>query len=388
MSQTQGFNPFDDDDSHSKEYEGAAHYAMNSSHEQQTAGDSQYQDQPPPRAVASNPLLSPPPASAPPPPPPPSDSDAGSVRSINFHDDDSSSSAGYPTIATPPPAVHRTHMTPTGSSEINRYSSSVSTNSSSNNYYGSYHNDPRAAAVPMITNYGVSPAQTFYPPNESFEGAPKISTSMFGDISIRPNTGQTNSEIGGFGSLREVTGRLRWFTIACTLSALIWEGFAFPARLLVHTWDHPAKVVLGGYLAFFCLLLLGVELNAPLRDLFGVLYHPLGRGFLLTLMSSMCYGIHISWWEILLCVAFAGCSLGYIYAYVKYPEYRRWQDYNDNQIWSDMRYAVRRRSFGESAHWADPVVEQRGASQSILGGGGNQTWRDTQRETQSLLHQV
>lgn len=380
MSQTHGYNPFDDGYSSSKQEYQEARYTINS-HDEQTAGDSQYQDQSP----GYREILSPPPASAPP-PPPPSESDSGSVQSFPVHEvgSDDSSSSGFPTVATPPPSVHRS------SPWENRYSSSSSNNgNNNNNHYGSYQNT-RAAPVPMITNYGVSPAQTFYPSSDgvSFDGAPKMmsSNTVRGDISLRPNTGQTNSEIGGFGSLREVTARLRWMTIACTLSALIWEGFAFPARLLVHTWDHAAKVVLGGYLAFFCLLLLGVELNAPLRDIFGVLYHPLGRGFMLILMSSMCYGIHIAWWELLLCAAFAGCSSGYIYAYIKYPEYRRWQDYNDNLIWSDMmrRYAAQRSAFGQgSAHWADPG-ERTGSH--VL--SGNQLWRDAQRETQSLLHQV
>lgn len=248
----------------------------------------------------------------------------------------------------------------------------------------------------MITNYGDSPSQTFYPRTADADDAAsrmsnlRIPGSAFrGDAALRPNTGQTNDEYGGIGSLREVTARLRWLTIACTLTALIWEGFAFPARLLVHTWDHAAKVVLGGYLALFSLLLLGVELNAPLRDNFGVLYHPLGRGFLLFLMSSMCFGIYIDWWELLLCVAFFGCSAGYVYAFIKFPEYRRWQDYNDNQVWSDVRSAVRQRTFGSGvAYWADPV--ERMTSHVVTGGSGveSPSWRETQRETQALLHHV
>jgi COPI associated protein len=250
------------------------------------------------------------------------------------------------------------------------------------------------AAIPAITNYGISPVQSFYPSvsSSSVSGAQHMGRVLRGDTSVRPNIGQTNDEIGGFGSLREVTARLRWITIACTLASLIWEGFAFPSRLLVHTWDHPAKVVLGGYLAFFSLLLLGVELNAPMQDLFGVLYHPLGRGIVLALLSSMSYAISIAWWEIILCAAFAGCSGGYLYAYIKYPEYRRWQDYNDNRIWSDMRQAVQASRVGtgygnsSSVYWADPVSERSPGSGHFI--SANQSWANTQRETQSLLHQI
>ncbi len=363
MSQPQEYHHYDYS---SKDYQVAP---MSSQEQQQSTGDSPFQVDP---AY----LISPPPVSAPP-PPPPSESDAGSIRSVGLHDDDDDSSSGVPSLLTPPPSVSRIPVLPSSTTREEKYPSSSSSTTSSS-YYSSYQNT-RAAAVPMITNYGVSPAQTFYPKEPAYSKPHRVAQ---GDTSIRPNTGQTNDEYGGIGSLREVTARLRWMTIACTLIALIWEGFAFPARLLLHAWDHPAKVVLGGYLAFFSLLLLGVELNAPLRDLFGVLYHPLGRGFLLILMSSMCYGIHIDWWELILCMAFAGCSAGYIYAFVKYPEYRRWQDYHDNQIWFDMRHAVQRRvpgqaAEGSAAHWADPSERT-----------SNRTWRDTQRETQSLLHQV
>lgn len=353
--------------------------------QEQTAGESQHQDQPPTcygGTELSNPLSAPP-VSAPP-PPPLSESDAESVPSVNWDDDDGSASVSSDMLALPTPrTVRRESRTHAGYP-----SSSPSSSTTSNKYHSSYQ-DSRAAAVPMITNYGVSPSQTFYPRSgESSYGTAKINSSTYrGDTNVRPNTGQTNDEYGGIGSLREITSRLRWLTIACTLTALIWEGFAFPARLLVHTWDHAAKVVLGGYLAFFSLLLLGVELNAPLRDSFGVLYHPLGRSFLLILMSSMCYGIHIDWWELLLCIAFFGCSCGYIYAYIKYPEYRRWQDYHDNHVWADMRTAVRQQAFGENAvQWADPA--QRTVAAHVLGGGQRPSWRDAQRETQALLHHV
>jgi hypothetical protein len=200
---------------------------------------------------------------------------------------------------------------------------------------------------------------------------------MRGDPTLRPNTGQTNDRIGGIGSLREVANLLRWMTIATTLTAILWEGFAFPTRLLVHAWIYPAKVVLGAYLAFFCVLLLAVELNAPLHDQFGVLYHPLGRGALLFLMSGMCFGILAAWWEVLLGLAFLMCGSGYIYAYIQYPEYRRWQDYNDNQVWAQVRSVVTKRTSG-MASWARTSDDTSDLA----------NWNAVQQETQSLLHNV
>ena len=367
----------------------------------QTAGESQYQDRPPPghRSTnpfspdppktdpATNPFASPPPVSAPPPPPPSEYSDNASVRSVGFGDADDDSSSGQQTAS--PPVEHRY---PSRGGRGDGRSIMLSGGAPGDRSFSTYQS--AYAAVPAITNYGISPVQTFYPSGSSSTASETQHMDRFlrGDTAVRPNTGQTNDEFGGFGSLREVTARLRWSTIVCTLSSLIWEGFAFPARLLVHTWDHPAKVVLGGYLAFFSLLLLGVELNAPMQDLFGVLYHPLGRAVVLALLSTMCYAISIAWWEIILCAAFAGCSAGYLYAYVKYPEYRRWQDYNDNRIWSDMRQAVQASRVGggygnsSSAYWADPGSERSPGIGHII--STNQSWANTQRETQSLLHQI
>lgn len=267
--------------------------------------------------------LAPPPA-APPPPPPLSDSDAESVRSSHLNDDQDASQ------------------------------------------YSSYQNS-RAAQMPTITHYGDSPSTP--------RPVERINSGMRGDPNLRPNTGQTNDDYGGIGSLREVASILRWMTVSSTILAIVWEGFAFPTRLLIHAWVYPAKVVLGAYLAAFCLLLLGVELNAPLRDNFGVLYHPLGRGALLFLMSGMCFGILAAWWEILLGLAFLICSFGYVYAYIKYPEYRRWQDYNDNEIWQEVKSVINKRG---GVAWARP------SSESDLAAG----WNTARQETQSLLHNV
>jgi hypothetical protein len=222
----------------------------------------------------------------------------------------------------------------------------------------------------------VSPATTIKKePDKYISTTQKFQHS--GNARLRPNTGQTNDEFGGIGSLKEVVTRLRWMTIGATIAAIVWEGFAFPGRLLINAWLQPARVVLAAYLGFFCLFLLGVELNAPLRDNFGILYQPLGRSFLLFLMSTLCFGVLETWWEFLLGTSFLACGAGYVYAYVKYPEYRRWQDHNDinndnSQVWQSVGRAMRRR---RTNPWAHPYNSNLASD-----------WKTVQQESQSLLH--
>ncbi|KAG7369640.1 COPI associated protein [Nitzschia inconspicua] len=254
------------------------------------------------------------------------------------------------------------------------------------------------APVPTITNYGLSPQQIFYESggsaqhnNYSSASSGTVSNSTVprvrGDVTIRPNTGNTNQESGAaFGSLREIASALRWMTITTTITAIFWEGFAFPMRIISTAFVQPSKVVLGAYLGVFCLLILGVEMNAPLRDNFGFLYNPMTRGMVLLMMSSMCIGILKSWWESLLGIAFVVVGLGYVYTYIKYPEYRRWQDYNQNRpsAWQDLRhYWMNNTEQGRrsSSVWADPdSVENRSSWNSI--------YQTTSSEARVLLHNV
>jgi hypothetical protein len=280
--------------------------------------------------------------------------------------------------AAPPPSP------PNSESDVNSVRSSLSTidydingdaTSSSNTYsdlrpsYQKYATS-RSATVPTITNYGLSPQHQFY--RNSFISNNQHDNGIYsderksnprGDVTLRPNTGNTNQETGAaFGSLREIASALRWMTIVTTVTAIFWEGFALPMRIVSSALLEPSKAVLGAYLGFFCLLILGVEMNAPLRDNFGFLYNPLTRGMLLLMMSSMCIGILKSWWECLLGIAFVMVGIGYIYAYTKYPEYRRWQDYNESRMtpWQDLQHywknSERRGGFGwrSSSGWANP----------------------------------
>jgi hypothetical protein len=200
---------------------------------------------------------------------------------------------------------------------------------------------------------------------ETTNGTPLHLPHMRGDATLRPNTGNSNQLSGDMlGSLQETTSFLRWTTIASTVAAIVWEGFAFPLRLIGTILVHPAQVVLGAYLGIFCLLILGAELNnIYLRDNFGFLFYPLSRGFCLLLMSSMSLGILKSWWESLLGLAFLVVGCGYIYTYVAYPEYRRWQNYNERMptAWQEAKM-----------YWTPTATEPT-----------RQGWTDTNRATES-----
>lgn len=182
---------------------------------------------------------------------------------------------------------------------------------------------------------------------------------MRGDASLRPNNGNSNQNAGtSFGSLQEIAAFLRFMTIVSTVAAIVWEGFAFPLRLIGSALLHPAQFVLGAYLGIFCVLILGAELNNDyFKDNFGFLYDPLSRGFVLIMMSGMCLGILNSWWESLLGLAFLFVGCGYIYTYTQFPEYRRWQSYNERMptasqeskmYWAESRETV------STAAWATP----------------------------------
>ena len=206
-------------------------------------------------------------------------------------------------------------------------------------------------------------------------------SNMRGDVNIRPNTGNSNQSAGAvLGSLREITTFLRWTSIVSTVCCVIWEGFAFPMRLIGSILIHPAQVVLGAYLGFFCLLILGVELNAPLQDNFGFLYDPLSRGFILLMMSGMSIGILNSWWESLLGLALGMVGIGYIYTYITYPEYRRWQNYNERlpTAWQEAKMYWRNSGRRGSSAWADP----NNVSNNMMG------IAQTASEARSLLHHV
>lgn len=220
----------------------------------------------------------------------------------------------------------------------------------------SYQNAPETSE-----DYGLSESFLADVPNNGISKPITVDVHlpyMRGDASIRPNTGNSNQKAGDhLGSLQEITTYLRWITIASTCAAIVWEGFAFPLRLIGQFLYDPAQVVLGAYLGFFCLLLLGGEFNHPdLKDNFGFLYYPLSRGITLLMMCSMCLGILNKWWESLLGLNFGLVGAGYIYAYIHYPEYRRWQHYNERMptAWQDATMYWTGGSAIPTTPWADP----------------------------------
>lgn len=241
-------------------------------------------------------------------------------------------------------------------------------------YQRAYGSDGKSILVPKVSvDYGL--ANTFF---EDIDGTissnsrPPLTVSssgrvlhngfnlpsMRGDASIQPNTGNSNQSAGdALGSLQEITTVLRWTTIASTCAAIVWEGFFFPLRLIGSFLTNPAQVVLGAYLGLLCLLVLCAEFNhKALRDNFGFLYFPLSRGIVLLMMSGMCLGILNQWWESLLGLAFGGVGWGYIYTYIKYPEYRRWQHYNERMptAWQEAKMYWAGESSIRTAAWADP----------------------------------
>ena len=281
--------------------------------------------------------LAPPPAAPPPPPPPPGDSDVESLVTVE--------DGGRPRQQ-----QHQGH----GSYQA-QYPSYHANNYGSSSGQSAVGGDPlRQASVPGITNYGLGDSPVMSYSNRNGDGTEDgnglgIPIRGGGDASLRPNTGQTNDMYGGIGSLVEIAAQLRWYTVATCATAVIWEGFALPGRIVLETVMQPITVVLGAYLGFFSLLFLGVDVNLNLRDNFGVLYNPLGRGFMLLLMAGLSFGSWASWWEAFLGIAFLGCGCGYLYAYCAYPEYRSWQNYGDNTIWQEVKSVARK-----SIVWADP----------------------------------
>eukprot|EP00531_Pseudo-nitzschia_arenysensis_P002432 CAMPEP_0116134750 /NCGR_PEP_ID=MMETSP0329-20121206/10817_1 /TAXON_ID=697910 /ORGANISM="Pseudo-nitzschia arenysensis, Strain B593" /LENGTH=305 /DNA_ID=CAMNT_0003629491 /DNA_START=431 /DNA_END=1348 /DNA_ORIENTATION=+ len=261
-------------------------------------------------------------------------------------------------------------------------------------YQTPYGRETRPGLTPKVSeDYGLSSSYLNESRDGGYASAPIDGSNlphMRGDANIRPNTGNSNQSAGDpLGSLQEITTFLRWTTIVSTGAAIVWEFFAFPPRLIgVFFLADPSQVVLGAYLAFFCLLVLGAEFNSPvLQDKFGFLYYPLSRGFILLLMSGMCLGVLNLWWESLLGIAFGSVGIGYVYTYIKYPEYRRWNHYNERMptAWQEAKMYWYGESSVRTASWADTRGNSNltpMAAQAAMQGFANAS------ETQSLLNTV
>ena len=91
-------------------------------------------------------------------------------------------------------------------------------------------------------------------------------------------------------------------------------------HFLVLKWD---QAILGIYLLVFCRVLMCYEIHTPaiatfLRDYFGLLYHPLGRGLYLILVGGLCVGqLWIPF--VLVGVCFWCVAGGTLYAFLAFP---------------------------------------------------------------------
>lgn len=150
----------------------------------------------------------------------------------------------------------------------------------------------------------------------------RLFASTLGDTNIRPNTGESNAAVGE-ESLQESLWKGRVVNIAACTVALLLE---IP-NLLGHVFRiHPARAVLGLYLSFFSLLLLGYEIDMfgrnQIRQYFGLLHHPVGRSFVVFLMGGLAIG-QGGIFDLLVGIVFVWSALYNLVTYIWYPQYRQ-----------------------------------------------------------------
>jgi len=158
--------------------------------------------------------------------------------------------------------------------------------------------------------------------NYQTSNTPLSHSSFRGDVSIQPNTGHTNSADGD--SFVESVWKMRVANmIACALALLL----EIP-NFLGHVFAlQPAKAVLGVYLSFFAGLLCCFEFHNPWVDKIideqcGILRHPIGRSFILLLMSGLAMG-QATIVDFILGLVFLANAIFTVVAFIRYPEYRR-----------------------------------------------------------------
>eukprot|EP00549_Striatella_unipunctata_P026151 CAMPEP_0118691276 /NCGR_PEP_ID=MMETSP0800-20121206/10586_1 /TAXON_ID=210618 ORGANISM="Striatella unipunctata, Strain CCMP2910" /NCGR_SAMPLE_ID=MMETSP0800 /ASSEMBLY_ACC=CAM_ASM_000638 /LENGTH=191 /DNA_ID=CAMNT_0006589029 /DNA_START=138 /DNA_END=713 /DNA_ORIENTATION=- len=141
-------------------------------------------------------------------------------------------------------------------------------------------------------------------------------------ITENVNVGQSNSLEGRGHVLSEIIFRMRIINITCSVLALLLELPSLIGDLFV----NPGRMVLGGYLSFFALILCCFELNTPtiqkpLEDKFGLIMHPLGRSFFLFLMGGLCLGQ--GGLQAILGFVLMGNAIYTTYVFLRYPDYRK-----------------------------------------------------------------
>ena len=213
----------------------------------------------------------------------------------------------------------------------------------------SFSESSRKAQMPRVTNYdSYHDSTTAY--NVGGGG---------GDATIRPNVGEANAADGVGDALPEFLMKLRVTNlIGCGLS-ILFEIPAFMGHFLFLKWD---QAVLGIYLMILVLVLICYEIHTPsiatpLQDYFGLIYHPLGRGLYLLLLGGLCVGQ--SWIPLMVVgILFWLSAGGTVYAFIKYPRYRRrFQDEHPKDLWMAVSRSAR-------YTWAQP--EQEGLLNSVV----------------------
>jgi hypothetical protein len=176
--------------------------------------------------------------------------------------------------------------------------------------------------------------------------------AYYGDATLQPNTGLTNSyDYALFGlALHELLDRLRLSIIVSCLVLSVVIFFTWWLRIL-----HPISLSLLILLGVMVLILLVVELSSILQAAGGnsassgnssntddasargqltkafrftehvglmVLYHPIGKTVYLVLCSTLCWAVGGAW-EKLLGLLFAANAAVLMYCWSTYPEFRR-----------------------------------------------------------------
>jgi len=171
-----------------------------------------------------------------------------------------------------------------------------------------------------------------------------------GNANINPNTGETNSAQGAGTALAEVVFTIRVINLMACSVAILLEILFLMGRLIF----HPARAVLSAYLCFFASLLCCFELHTPwvsriIEEQFGMLQHPISRSFFIFLIVGLCWGQGTGILELALGGVFLFNAFYTIFAFIRYPEYRRM---NDEIPQRDLISAAREQATGYA--WANP----------------------------------
>lgn len=139
-----------------------------------------------------------------------------------------------------------------------------------------------------------------------------------GNPLLTPNVGLTNSYETSCAAIHEFIQQLRLGLIMITSATLFILFWTWWRRLILFQWS---LMVVSFYLGFLAMIVLVTEVTTLFRldhpivrrihDQFGFLSHPVGKPFLLLLMSTLCITIG-GLWEFLLSILYFFCVLALI----------------------------------------------------------------------------